>query len=95
MKPKDIHFEKQIGLGSCGKVWLATWLGSPVAVKTFNDDEFINEEEFVTTVRKEVELMSILHHPNIVMFLGACVTPPEMCLLLEYCVHGSPLPFSA
>ena len=89
IRTKDVVFEKQIGVGSCGKVWLASWLGSPVAVKTFSDEDFMNTEEFVSAVRKEVELMSILHHPNIVMFLGACVTPPEMCLLLEYCAYGS------
>ena len=86
---KNIKFEKQIGVGSCGKVWLANWLGSPVAVKTFNDDDFSSTDDIVFVVTKEITLMSTLHHPNIVMFLGACVTPPAMCLLLEYCVHGS------
>jgi len=62
--------------------------GSPVAVKTVlknmaNDPEFINR--FVI----EIKLMSDLHHPNIVMFLGACITPvSKMCLVLEYCEHG-------
>ena len=26
---------------------------------------------------------------NITMFLGASVTPPNMCLVLEFCVHGN------
>lgn len=32
---------------------------------------------------------SSLHHPNIVLFLGACLETPHLCLVLEHCVHGS------
>ena len=31
--------------------------------------------------------MSVLRHPNIVMFLGACSDPP--CMVTEYCARGS------
>ncbi len=31
--------------------------------------------------------MSVLRHPNIVMFLGACSNPP--CMITEYCARGS------
>ena len=31
----------------------------------------------------------MLHHPNVVLFLGACTKRPNLCLVLEYCVHGS------
>ena len=33
--------------------------------------------------------MEVIRHPNIVMFLGACTKPPELCLILEYCGRGS------
>ena len=32
---------------------------------------------------------STLHHPNVVLFLGACTRRPNLCLVLEFCVHGS------
>lgn len=38
-------------------------------------------------LRKETQLMSVLRHPNIVMFLGACSNPP--CMVTEYCARGS------
>ncbi len=38
-------------------------------------------------LRKEVRLMAVLRHPNIVMFLGACSAPP--CMVTEYCARGS------
>eukprot|EP00958_Prasinococcus_capsulatus_P003901 scaffold358_cov290-Prasinococcus_capsulatus_cf.AAC.2 len=42
-------------------------------------------EEF----EREVEVLTNLRHPNIVLFLGACRTPPNMCLVMEYCPRGS------
>ena len=86
---KKIKYKEKIAKGNFGEVWLGSWLGSPVAIKTVigsmaQDSEFI--ERFVL----EIKLMSNLHHPNIVMFLGACLTPvASMCLLLEFCVHGN------
>jgi serine/threonine protein kinase len=38
-------------------------------------------------LRKEARLMAVLRHPNIVMFLGACSTPP--CMVTEFCARGS------
>ena len=33
--------------------------------------------------------MEVLRHPNIVLFLGACIKPPNLGLVLEYCTRGS------
>jgi len=33
--------------------------------------------------------MEVIRHPNIVMFLGACTKPPNLCIILEYCGRGS------
>ena len=33
--------------------------------------------------------MEVIRHPNIVMFLGACTKPPNLCIVLEYCGRGS------
>ena len=33
--------------------------------------------------------MESLRHPNIVMFLGACTKPPNLAIVLEFCVRGS------
>jgi serine/threonine protein kinase len=90
---KEVEFQKVIGSGSCGKVWKGEWNGLPVAVKTFKASIFETTEKFIQAVEKEVQLMSSLHHPNIVMFLGASIVLPELCMLLEYCGHGCLMDF--
>lgn len=86
---KDVKFKDKLAHGNFGEVWVGQWLGSPVAIKTVLP-AMANDEDFIERFVMEIKLMSNLHHPNIVMFLGACITPVErMCLVLEYCVHGN------
>jgi len=33
--------------------------------------------------------MEVIRHPNVVLFLGACTKPPNLCIILEYCSRGS------
>lgn len=37
----------------------------------------------------QVTLLSAMRHPNIVEFLGACTTPPNLCILTALMRHGS------
>lgn len=30
-----------------------------------------------------------LRHPNIILFMGACTVPPEICIVMEYAANGS------
>ncbi len=87
--PKQIKFKNKLAKGNFGEVWLGTWLGSPVAIKTVLK-KMAKDKEFIDRFMIEIKLMSNLHHPNIVMFLGAVITPvSKMCLVLEFCVYGS------
>lgn len=86
--PKRLKMKGIIGKGNFGEVWLATWLGSPVAVKTMLP-ELHGKDKLVRRFIDEILLMSTLHHPNVVLFLGASIRRPHLFLVLEYCVHGS------
>jgi serine/threonine protein kinase len=37
----------------------------------------------------EITLMTELHHPNIVIFMAACIDEPKKCLVLEYLANGN------
>ncbi|KAK8503134.1 hypothetical protein V6N13_025894 [Hibiscus sabdariffa] len=72
-----------IGQGGYGKVYKCSLHRTPVAVKVLQPDALDRKVEFL----KEVEVLSQLHHPHIVLLLGAC--PENGCLVYEYLENGS------
>ncbi|KAI3910142.1 hypothetical protein MKW98_014527 [Papaver atlanticum] len=76
---------KKIGEGGFGKVYRCSLGHTPVAVKVLKPGESdrTKKEEFLM----EVEVLSKLHHPNLVLLLGAC--PDIGSLVYEYMENGS------
>ena len=37
----------------------------------------------------EIRLLNSLSHPNVVKCKGICIMPPALCLVTEFCAHGS------
>ncbi|KAK3284946.1 hypothetical protein CYMTET_7427, partial [Cymbomonas tetramitiformis] len=37
----------------------------------------------------EIAILRNLRHPNVVLFMGSCRVPPDMCIVMEYCPRGS------
>lgn len=74
---------KKIGEGGYGNVYRCTLDHTEVAVKVIQQDSSDKIDEFL----REVEILSQLHHPNLVLLLGFC---PEIgCLVYEYMENGS------
>jgi serine/threonine protein kinase len=82
----EIKLHKRIGGGQFGDVYTGEWLDTDVAVKCPRSD--IRDEELAVFMR-EVKIMSKIHHPNIVLFLGACLIKPNICLVMEYITGGN------
>eukprot|EP00972_Heterocapsa_arctica_P069226 10227957-Heterocapsa_arctica.AAC.1 len=57
-----------LGRGGFGAVMEGTFCSLPVAVKVFNHDHRIDP-----SCLNELHVLRHLRHPNIVIFLGACV----------------------
>ncbi len=84
----ELHFDRRIGQGSSGEVWLGTFRGKTVAIKKMSPVTAAHTKEFVS----ELNVMCAMRHPNTVLFIGACVlpTPPHhMCIVMEYCERGN------
>lgn len=81
--PKPI---KVIGSGSFGVTYVAKWHMAHVAMKVMKFDE-ANEEQGFASFFFEVDFHRMLHHPNVVRFLGASTRGPTRspALLLELC----------
>ena len=78
----EIRFRERLGAGAYGEVFAAEWRRSRVAVKRLLctvDDRSV--QQFYT----EMEILANARHDNIVRFLGGCVQPDSLCILLEFC----------
>lgn len=90
----DLQMERQIGEGSFGRVYLAKWNETLVAVKILlsmnsadEDSQLALSNPVLSSLAKESNMMAALRHPNVVSFLGVCLDPP--CIVTEFCARGS------
>jgi len=82
-----IKCQQKIGKGTFGEVFRGIWNGTEVAVKFLNMSNM--NAEFLDDFHKEVNIMRGLRHPNILQFLGACTSMPNVCIVMEYMPFGS------
>ncbi|XP_051129287.1 serine/threonine-protein kinase EDR1-like [Andrographis paniculata] len=84
---EDLTIGEQIARGSCEIVHRALWHGTDVAVKMFSDAE--SSDNAVLSFCRELSLTGRLRHPNILLFMGAVVSPEHLCIVTEYLPRGS------
>ena len=72
------------------QVWKGTWRGTPVAVKVLSAtcQQHI-APAVLQAFRDEVGMLARLRHPNICLFLGASLTPPNRAIVTELVSRGS------
>ncbi|KAM3375115.1 U-box domain-containing protein 52-like [Capsicum galapagoense] len=75
---------KKIGEGGYGPVYKGYLDHTAVAIKVLRSDISQGQTQF----QKEIEVLSLLRHPNVVLLLGAC--PEYGCLVYE-CMEGGSL----
>eukprot|EP01105_Mastigella_eilhardi_P009787 TRINITY_DN2294_c0_g2_i1.p1 TRINITY_DN2294_c0_g2~~TRINITY_DN2294_c0_g2_i1.p1 ORF type:complete len:903 (+),score=177.71 TRINITY_DN2294_c0_g2_i1:715-3423(+) len=78
----------QIGEGSFGHVFRATWRGQECAVKLLKYQELFVQDMHDAFLR-EVSLMETLRAPQIVNFIGAVHVPKRLALITEFLPLGS------
>ncbi|KAJ7564946.1 hypothetical protein O6H91_02G040700 [Diphasiastrum complanatum] len=83
---KNFRPERVIGEGGFGRVYWGTLEdGTKVAVKVLTRDDQQGVREFAA----EVEMLSRLHHRNLVKLLGICTEENVRCLVYELIPNGS------
>ena len=85
-----------IGSGAISRVYVGSWQGSKVAIKTFvlpqteqntNSVVPIASNSSFMRFQREAEVLGSIRHPNFANFLALCLEPP--CLVTEKCKNGS------
>ena len=73
------------------QVFAAEWNKGPVAVKRLDDllrtEPAETKQKLLDDLLAEAGIMAALRHPNIVMFMGICTSPPS--IITELCAKGS------
>lgn len=87
----ELNLQDVIGGGGFGQVWRASWKGTPVAVKVLTGSaqkEHVPKsvlEEFAA----EINMVSGMRHPNVCLYMGACLDPPNRAIVTELAANGS------
>ncbi|KNC49937.1 uncharacterized protein AMSG_11954 [Thecamonas trahens ATCC 50062] len=85
LNSEDIDIGRAIGEGSFGTVYMGSWRGTAVAIKRTKTKVMkpAQLKEFVD----EAGMLLRLRHPNIVIFMGVTLEPPQ--LVTEFMDRGS------
>lgn len=72
-----------IGQGTFGTVYRAKWHGE-VAVKRIDvDPEDVDGSARLEAFKREVALLHKTRHENLVLFMGACMKPPDLAIVTQ------------
>ncbi|XP_059429372.1 probable LRR receptor-like serine/threonine-protein kinase At1g06840 isoform X2 [Corylus avellana] len=86
MATEKFNSSTEIGQGGYGKVYKGILAdGTVVAIKRAQEGSLQGEKEFLT----EIELLSRLHHRNLVSLIGYCDEGGEQMLVYEYMSNGT------
>ncbi|KAI9919763.1 hypothetical protein PsorP6_017283 [Peronosclerospora sorghi] len=83
----EVTLGRMIGEGAFGKVHEGKWRGKSVAIKLLICQDL--RSDILNEFQSEVEIMSVLRHPNICRLLGVCMEPPNRALVVELLQRGS------
>ena len=91
--PADLTLGDKLGEGAFGAVFKGVWRGGEVAVKKLHCSGSQLTEEYLEEFRAEVQTLSALRHPNILLFMGATTRSntglESLSIVSEYLSGGS------
>ena len=88
---EELEFDEEnseIGKGTFGDVLRGTWRGEEVAVK-FLKGSMTDSPDSVKQFLDECNILKNLHHPNILLYMGACTIGPQYFVVTEFCDNGN------
>eukprot|EP00026_Physarum_polycephalum_P000640 Phypoly_transcript_00641.p1 GENE.Phypoly_transcript_00641~~Phypoly_transcript_00641.p1 ORF type:complete len:1297 (+),score=194.44 Phypoly_transcript_00641:293-4183(+) len=84
---RELEVGSELGEGSFGKVYRGVYKGADVAVKKLKQQKMSRQQ--LDEFAQEAAVMTGLRHPNIVLFMGVCLEPANICIVTELMQKGS------
>lgn len=87
IEPENLTFGKVLGRGASGLTYRGEFDGKTVAIKSYSPEMLQKDAE---SVRKEMDIMAKLKHPNVVEFCGLYIScnPPTASLVTKFAPRG-------
>lgn len=82
----DLEFKEIIGTGGSCTVYRGLYKQKLVAIKEMKQN--LNKTSFMKEFNREIQTLSKLKHPNLVMLLGASIGS-KCCIITDYCAGKS------
>ncbi|XVF21421.1 hypothetical protein REPUB_Repub12eG0088800 [Reevesia pubescens] len=95
IKNADLEELRELGSGTYGTVYHGKWRGTDVAIKRIKKSCFSGrsseQERLTKDFWREAQILSNLHHPNVVAFYGVVPdgTGGTLATVTEYMINGS------
>lgn len=82
--------QRILGEGTTGKVKLAYHreTGQQVAIKIISKSAFDHKPNLQTKVQREIALMRVIDHPNVLKLIDVLESSRHLCIVLEYAQNG-------
>ena len=80
-----IYYNDKIGKGSFSRVYKGYKVGYPDKLVAIKKIDYDTENE---RLKKEIEVMKGIKHPNIIKLYDVCYQDDSIFLILEYCIKG-------
>ena len=79
----------KIGQGGFGEIYLGNWQGKKVAIKKLTLINLRVGDNNLSKFINEINIISSLRHPNIVLYMGASVDKDNYYMISEYLPNGT------
>eukprot|EP01135_Chromosphaera_perkinsii_P010534 Nk52_evm44s2152 gene=Nk52_evmTU44s2152 len=87
VKFENLEVSSILGRGSYGVVYKGLFRGTTVAVKKLIKQQL--EGEIMKEFEREITILCTLRHPNIVLFMGVSLEPPNCAIITEFLPRGN------
>ncbi|KAL4335020.1 hypothetical protein GQ457_07G027380 [Hibiscus cannabinus] len=82
-----LKYESKLTSSSYGDLYKGTFCGQDVAIKVLRTGHL--NENLRKEFTQEVNIMRKIRHKNVVQFIGACTSPPTLCIVTEFMSGGN------